>query len=69
MNGLRFIHPLWRSLLNKWLSNSNYKVFICTPILDSAALLDICKIALANKLGHIEAIYTQKFVFFKKAQI
>lgn len=58
--GNTYIYPLWKSLLSRWLSNSDYEVYLVTPFLDVAKMTDICKIVLQNRAtANIGAFYVR----------
>ncbi|XP_053378442.1 uncharacterized protein LOC123545031 [Mercenaria mercenaria] len=44
-----YIYPLWKTLLNKWFSYKNSKVYIVTPFLDEQRMQDVCRIILHNE--------------------
>lgn len=45
------LYRLWRSTLNLWFSNSDAKVFLVTPYIDSGRLIDVCELFLRHKLS------------------
>ncbi|XP_053389572.1 uncharacterized protein LOC128552554 [Mercenaria mercenaria] len=47
--GKQYIYPLWKTLLNKWFSYKNSKVYIVTPFLDEQRMQDVCRIILLNE--------------------
>ncbi|XP_074658121.1 uncharacterized protein LOC141911056 [Tubulanus polymorphus] len=62
-NGQKYIYPLWRALLNKWIGQG-YKTFIVTPFLDKDRLMNVADILLTNRnnvnAGELEAMYVRK---------
>ncbi|XP_033735720.1 uncharacterized protein LOC117324153 isoform X3 [Pecten maximus] len=60
LDGPTVIYPLWKDLLNHWFSNQANKVYIATPFIDTARLLDICQLVLKHKLtANLEAFYVR----------
>lgn len=58
--GPTYIYKLWKSLLSRWLSNPDCKVFLATPFLDTERMTDICEIVLQNfTTANIEAFYVR----------
>ncbi|GFS15236.1 hypothetical protein ElyMa_006766100 [Elysia marginata] len=44
------LYRLWRSALNLWFSDSQSKVFLVTPYIDSGRLIDVSELFLRHKL-------------------
>lgn len=44
------LYRIWRSLLHRWFSDSDYSVYIVTPELDAGRLEDICHLLLNSPL-------------------
>lgn len=48
--GSDYVYPLWRSLLHKFMSTQDCKVYMASPYMDKGRLLDICHSLLRNRL-------------------
>jgi len=60
-DGSTYIYRLWRSLLHHWLVDPARRVFIVTPFLDSARLIDICNIVLEHRLhANLDSVYVRQ---------
>ena len=44
------LYRLWRSTLDLWFSDSQSRVFLVTPYIDSGRLIDLCELFLRHKL-------------------
>lgn len=45
------LYAVWTSLLDRWFSDSDTKVYIVTPVLDTPCLQRLCHIFLNNRLS------------------
>ena len=58
-DGFTYVYKLWQSLLNKWLSDLDTKVYIVSPELDTQRLQDIVDLNVAHQYrGCLEVVYT-----------
>lgn len=58
--GKRYIYPLWKSLLCRWLSSSCYKVYLATPFLDAERMTDIYTMVIKyHTKANIEAFFVR----------
>ncbi|XP_064603142.1 uncharacterized protein LOC135468686 isoform X2 [Liolophura sinensis] len=48
--GSTYVYPLWRSLLHKFMSTQDCKIYMASPYMDKPRLLDICLALLRNRL-------------------
>lgn len=53
-DGETYIYPLWKQLLNKWLSRDDCQVYVCTQHIDVDRLKDI--VYIAYKVRQLQAL-------------
>ena len=60
-DGSTFIYKLWKSVLHHWFSDPDRRVYIVTPFLDSARLVDVCDIILEHRLeANLDSFYVRQ---------
>lgn len=60
-SGNDYIYILWKSLLFRWLSSSDHKVYLATPFLDVERMTDIYQMVIKNHTkANIEDFFVRK---------
>ncbi|KAL4238585.1 hypothetical protein ACF0H5_003292 [Mactra antiquata] len=60
-DGSTYIYQLWKATLQYWFSDTNRKVYIVSPYLDSTRLVDICNMVIKHRLtANLDAFYSHQ---------
>jgi len=65
-DGISYVYPLWKELLDRWFSNKKREVYIVSPFLDPERLRDVCQLMLKNQADNLALFYVRNKCHWKK---